>query len=110
MEARAKDWHLTKGHFPFNDRVFEYLPSAKVRGETTPPWCQEHKRRRVRSSARADGQERTGRITRLKRRSTLCAGAGERVARLAGAMMQALVVTGLVACRDELGFPGRSRV
>ena len=78
-----------QGHFPVDDRAFEFLPSAKVRREKTPPWRQEHKRRRVRSSTRTDGQERTGRSTRLKRRSTL-------VARPAGAMMQASVVTGLV--------------
>ena len=36
--------------------------------------------------------------------------AGERVSSPAEAMMQASVVTGLVACRDELCFPGRSRV
>ena len=28
----------------------------------------------------------------------------------AEAMMQASVVAGIIACRDELGFPGRSRV
>ena len=99
-----------QGHFPVDDRAFEYLPSAKVRREKTPLWRQEHKQRCVRSSTRTDGQERTGMSNRLKRHSTLCAGAGERVARSAGAMMQASVVTGLVACRDELGFPGRSRV
>ena len=50
-----------QGHFPVNDRTLEYLPSANVRREKTPPWRQERKRRRVGSSARADGQERTGR-------------------------------------------------
>ena len=58
-----------QGHFPVDDRAFEYLPSAKVRGEKTPPWRQGHKRRHVRSSARADGQDRTGKSTRLKRSS-----------------------------------------
>ena len=43
-----------QGHFPVNDRAFEYLLSAHVRREKTPPWRQEHKRRHVRSSARAD--------------------------------------------------------
>ena len=56
-----------QGHFPVDDRAFEYLPSAKVRGEETPPWRQGHKRRHVSSSARADGQDRTGRSTRLKK-------------------------------------------
>ena len=69
-----------QGHFPVDDRAFEYLPSAKVRREQSPPWRQEHKRRHVRSSARADGQERTGRSTGLKRSSTQFAGPGERVA------------------------------
>ena len=59
-----------QGHFPVDDRAFEHLSSGKVRGEKTPPWRQEHKRRHVKSSARADGQDRTGRSTRLKRRST----------------------------------------
>ena len=68
-------------HFPVDHRAFEYLPSAKTRGEKTPPWLQGHKRRHVRSSARADGQDRTGRSTRLKRSSTQFAGAGERVSR-----------------------------
>ena len=57
-----------QGHFSVDDRAFEYLPSAKVRREKTPPWRQEHKRRHVRS-------------TRLKRSSTQFADAGERVAR-----------------------------
>ena len=26
-----------QGHFPVDDRAFEYLPSAKVWGEKTPP-------------------------------------------------------------------------
>ena len=98
-----------QGHFPVDDRAFEYLPSAKVREEKTPPWRQENKRRRVRSSARADGQERTGRSTRHKRRSTLCAGAGKRVARPAEAMMHASVVAGIMVCCSELGLRGRSR-
>ena len=34
----------------------------------------------------------------------------ERVASPAEAMMQASVVAGIMACRDELGFLGRSRV
>ena len=34
--------------------------------------------------------------------------AGERVASPAEAMMQASVVARIIACRDELGFPGRS--
>ena len=34
-----------QGHFPVDDRAFEYLPSAKVRGEKTPPWRQGHTRR-----------------------------------------------------------------
>ena len=59
-----------QGHFPVDDRAFEYLLSTMVRGEKTTPWRQEHKRRHVRSSARADGQERTGRSTRLTRSST----------------------------------------
>ena len=67
-----------QGHFPVDDRAFEYLLSAKVRGEKTPPWRQEHKRRR---STRAARQDRTGRSTRLKRSSTQFAGFGERVAR-----------------------------
>ena len=46
-----------QGRFPVDDRAFEYLPSAKVRREKTPPWRQEHKRRRVRFPTRADGQD-----------------------------------------------------
>ena len=100
-----------QGHFPpVDDRAFEYLPFAHVRVEKTPPWRQEHKRRHVRSSARADGQERTGRSTRLKRSSTQFAGPGERVARAAEAMMQASVVAGIMACCNELGLRGRSMV
>ena len=38
------------------------------------------------------------------RDSTQFAGAGERVARPAEAMMLASVVAGIIACRDELGF------
>ena len=94
-------------HFPVDDRAFGYLLSVKVRGEKTPPWRQEHKQRRVRPSTRADGQERTGRSTRLKR-STQFAGSGVRLARPACAMMQASVVEGIIACRDELGLRGRS--
>ena len=57
-----------QGHFPVDDRAFECLPSAKVRREGALPWHQEHKRRRVRSSTRADGQDRTGRSTASRAR------------------------------------------
>ena len=56
-----------QGHFPVDDCAVEYLPSAKVQREQTPPWRQEHKRSRVRPSTRVDGQDRSDRSTRLKR-------------------------------------------
>ena len=54
----------------------------------------------MRFSTGADGQDRSGRSTRLKR-STQFAGSGVRLARPACAMMQASVVEGIMACHDE---------
>ena len=89
-----------QGHFPVDDRACRYLLSVKARGEKTSLWRQEHKQRRVRPSTRADGQERTGRSTRLKKSSQF-AGSGVRLARPACEIIQASVVEGIMACRDE---------
>ena len=87
-----------QGHFPVEDRAFEYLPSAKVRRESAS----------LAPGTQTEAREifNTGRWTRPLRQeySKQGMGAGERVSSPADAMMQASVVAGIMARRDELSF------